>query len=157
MTPLLAVSAVVRGDGEVLMVRQRNAGDPHPIWGLPGGMVEDGELSDRAAVREVAEECGLKVGPPTRLLAVVQFPVPATLTALYFAFERPSGPDLVPADPDGDVLEAAWVPVGEAVARLADFPLAVMREPATACLREPSGPVRYWTWPDGPGGRATVV
>ncbi|MEV4290292.1 hypothetical protein AB0K40_32695 [Nonomuraea bangladeshensis] len=34
---VLAVTAVVRRDAEVLLVRQRNAGDPAAVWDLPDG------------------------------------------------------------------------------------------------------------------------
>ncbi|RAJ42421.1 ADP-ribose pyrophosphatase YjhB (NUDIX family) [Kitasatospora sp. SolWspMP-SS2h] len=56
-------------DGRVLLVRLRSAaGGPH--WGLPGGTVEAGAETPRAAaVREVAEELGLDRAPG-RLLAV---------------------------------------------------------------------------------------
>ncbi|SEU33609.1 NUDIX domain-containing protein [Nonomuraea wenchangensis] len=68
---VLAVTAVVRRDAEVLMVRQRNAGDPAPVWDLPGGMVETGEFPEAvvrlsangaAHVREPAVACLTRPG-----------------------------------------------------------------------------------------------
>ncbi|MEV0630797.1 NUDIX domain-containing protein [Nonomuraea wenchangensis] len=59
---VLAVTAVVRRDAEVLMVRQRNADDPAPVWDLPGGMVETGEFADEAVVREPAIGCLTRPG-----------------------------------------------------------------------------------------------
>lgn len=52
-TSAMAVAAVVRKDDHVLMVHQQNDGAPHPLWGLPGGMVEDGELAGQAASTDV--------------------------------------------------------------------------------------------------------
>lgn len=46
---VLTVSAVARRNGEVLLVQQRNVGNLAPVWDLPGGMVEDGEVADDAA------------------------------------------------------------------------------------------------------------
>ncbi|MEU6716900.1 NUDIX domain-containing protein [Nonomuraea sp. NPDC046802] len=68
---VLTVSAVARRDGEVLLVRQRNAGDLGSVWDLPGGMVEVGELADDAVLREIREETGLRADMPSRLLSIV--------------------------------------------------------------------------------------
>jgi len=59
----LAVGAVVlRGDGAVLVVRRGQA-PAKGSWTLPGGKVEPGESLERAVVREIAEETGLRVEP----------------------------------------------------------------------------------------------
>lgn len=52
-----AVSAVIFGDGKVLLHRRSDNGQ----WGLPGGSVEIGETVSQAMVREVKEETGLDV------------------------------------------------------------------------------------------------
>lgn len=44
-------------EGRVLLHRHRKLG----MWLPPGGHIEDGELPDEAAVREVYEETGLRV------------------------------------------------------------------------------------------------
>ncbi|KAB8188446.1 NUDIX domain-containing protein [Nonomuraea phyllanthi] len=71
---VLAASAIARRDGEVLLVRQRNAGDLGSEWDLPGGMVEDGELADEAVLREIQEETGLRADKPSRLLRCLARP-----------------------------------------------------------------------------------
>ncbi len=42
----------------VVLIRRKN---PPPGWALPGGFVEIGESLEEAAVREAAEETGLKI------------------------------------------------------------------------------------------------
>lgn len=60
-------SAVLIRDGRVLLCRSlRDA-----YWALPGGVIEPGEMSDRAALREVAEEVGA-AARIVRLLWVVE-------------------------------------------------------------------------------------
>jgi len=63
--PLLAVSAAVFRDGQVLIAK-RGIGPRAGLWSLPGGLVEPGEPMAEAAVREVEEETGIDaeiVGP----------------------------------------------------------------------------------------------
>lgn len=58
--PRVGVGAVVLDAGRVLLVRR---GQP-PLagkWSLPGGLLELGETTAEAVVREVAEECGLTI------------------------------------------------------------------------------------------------
>jgi len=59
-TPLLTVDLVIRvGDPRrIVLIRRRN---PPPGWALPGGFVDVGETVESAAVREAAEETGLRV------------------------------------------------------------------------------------------------
>jgi len=54
----VAVAALVDG-GKILLIR-RKRGDYVDLWGLPGGKVEPGERLSRAAVREMAEESGVR-------------------------------------------------------------------------------------------------
>jgi ADP-ribose pyrophosphatase YjhB (NUDIX family) len=60
-------SAVVIRQGRVLLCR--SAGDTY--WALPGGVIEPGEMSDHAALREFAEEVGAQA-QIVRLLWVVE-------------------------------------------------------------------------------------
>ena len=59
-TPLLTVDLVIRvGDPRrIVLIRRRN---PPPGWALPGGFVDVGETVESAALREAAEETGLRV------------------------------------------------------------------------------------------------
>ncbi|GAA1643517.1 hypothetical protein GCM10009828_085440 [Actinoplanes couchii] len=61
---------VVDGDGRLLLVR--HAGD-RQWWAVPGGGVDVGESPGEAAVREILEETGLRIGG-LRLLDVLGGP-----------------------------------------------------------------------------------
>lgn len=58
--PIVGVAAVVLCDGKVLLEKRRN--DPGKgQWSIPGGLIELGEKTKMALVREVKEETGLDV------------------------------------------------------------------------------------------------
>lgn len=124
---MIWVSAIVRSDGHLLMVRQRWE-DSADYWYIPGGRIEDGESPVDALARELREETGLT------LIAVgeVAYAVP---TGTVFEVARWSG---VPAceDPDGLVSEACFVPWAEAIDRLGEVPNDSMREPLRTYLRD---------------------
>lgn len=58
-SPLAGALAAVVRDGRLLLVQRAKEPDKG-LWGLPGGMVEDGETPEAAAVRELAEETGVE-------------------------------------------------------------------------------------------------
>ena len=81
-------AVVVDDDGRVLLVRHTYL----PGWYLPGGGVDPGETTRAAAVREVAEETGVAVVGPPRLIGLY-FNRRASRrdhVALY-VFDRPVG------------------------------------------------------------------
>lgn len=53
---------LVNDQGEVALIERRVA-MAWRFWAVPGGRLEDGETARAAAVREVAEELGLKLTP----------------------------------------------------------------------------------------------
>ena len=59
-TPRVAVGALVRREGKVLLVRRGNP-PQQGQWAVPGGSVDWGETLQQAAEREVLEETGIRV------------------------------------------------------------------------------------------------
>ena len=102
------------------MVRQAGPGED-PVWTLPGGRVEAGELLSEALVREVLEETGLAVEGVGRLAYFVQIDNRQDGwfgNVWTFDVAEWSG-EIAVADPDGFVSEAAWADLGDALKRLA--------------------------------------
>lgn len=161
----LLVCALVRRGPDLLMVREDMPGDPHACWVPPGGQVEPGELVHDALVRELREETGLRVPGPARLAFVSQYTVTGDPSWdgmwTVFAFEADAPPDqaLMPADPDGTVLEAAWVPVPEAIRRVARLSFRPRRDPLLHHLRNDTAwsEPRMWFWPDGTDADPVIV
>lgn len=58
--PLASCHALIRS-GDRFLIVQRGRPPFQGCWGLPGGGMELGETAPEAAVREVAEETGLRV------------------------------------------------------------------------------------------------
>ena len=56
----IGANTIVERDGGVLLVRL-NYGPRDGHWALPGGLVEDDETPEEAAVRETHEETGFHV------------------------------------------------------------------------------------------------
>jgi ADP-ribose pyrophosphatase YjhB (NUDIX family) len=58
--PIVGVAAIVLRSDQVLLVL-RGREPARGLWGLPGGMLELGEITAAGVRREVLEECGIEV------------------------------------------------------------------------------------------------
>ncbi|APU18035.1 NUDIX family protein [Actinoalloteichus sp. GBA129-24] len=90
------------------------------LWSLPKGHLEAGETSQQAAIREVAEETGIR-GTVLAPLGTIDYWFVAEdrrvhKTVHHFVIEAVGG-EL--SDEDVEVTEVAWVPLGELNERLA--------------------------------------
>lgn len=107
----IGVGVVVRRGDELLLVRERGR------WSLPKGGLDPGELLQEGARRECQEETGLDVRVGS-LAFVVEFHARSWGHHLQFFYEAQEiGGTLGPRDPDREVQEARFVPLG----RLREF------------------------------------
>lgn len=150
------VIALLTRDDAIVMVEQRHEGVP--IWLMPGGMVEAGELIHEALRREVAEEAGVRLTALGRVVAVSQLDRPAARTRVTFYLIEVVGWEgsLVPDDPDGEVVSAALVPLADASARLGST-WAAIREPLFAYLLGDAPTGSLWLFRETDGQQALVA
>jgi 8-oxo-dGTP pyrophosphatase MutT (NUDIX family) len=98
--------AVVRREGRLLMIRRAEDLERAPgYWGLPGGVLEQGESPLRGAVRELREELNLK-GTPVQLLGTQ----PSMTRAYELFWVEVQVDDPAPLRPRAEeVAEVRWV------------------------------------------------
>lgn len=112
-----------RNRGEKLEVALISVGDDNR-WQLPKGLVDKGESTEDAAVREVREEAGIDTRVVDRIDKVEYWYFAKENGSrvryhkyVYFYLLRYESGDV--AEHDDEVNEAQWVEIGEAVKRLA--------------------------------------
>jgi ADP-ribose pyrophosphatase YjhB (NUDIX family) len=104
----LAVAvAVIASPRGVLVVRRR---DHVPPWAFPGGKIEPDETPAEAAVREVAKETGLRVGPGGE---IGRCPHPATGRMIIYLACSPTGDTDPAVAASREVAEVRWASLDE--------------------------------------------
>ncbi len=123
---LLANALVVR-EGRVLLAASRYADRVQPLWNLPGGRQEAGELLSDTALRELREETGLR-GRVLGLAYLSESYDPEGTHFLATIFNVDAGQS--EARPGDERIEKlAWVPACE----LADYiAIPIVRDPLIA-------------------------
>lgn len=103
-----------RGGIEVCLVHRPRYGD----WSLPKGKLEPGEHPLRAALREVAEETGVRAVPQARLPSVRYRSQDRPKVVDYWSMRAVATGGF---QPDAEVDEVRWLAVDQAV-RLVSYP-----------------------------------
>jgi 8-oxo-dGTP diphosphatase len=91
-------AAVLRADGQVLMVQHRRR-DGSSYWQFPGGGLQDGETEEAAVLRELYEETGLAGTVVRRLFTI---PYKYGLSATFLVDVAPDAEAILGSDPEDE-------------------------------------------------------
>ena len=137
----LATALVRRGDA-VLLVASRYPNHPHPLWNMPGGRQQAGELLEHTVLRELREETGL-TGVVRELCYVSEsYDGEQHFTNFTFSVEADGEPRAQVSDAD-HIVACEWVGVNALPERLI---VRVVREPLLAYVN--GAPRRYAGYPE---------
>ncbi|MFF7409500.1 NUDIX hydrolase [Streptomyces lydicus] len=139
------VMGILRRGDEVLLVREGLGADGELLWSLPGGGVEDGELMHEALRREMREETGLRVGDPVRTAFLLHIDSERYPSAVAVAFEINEWSGNI-APRDGDIEQAAFFPLPDALRLLGELDSATQREPVVGYLSGHVAPGTTWLY-----------
>ncbi len=138
MTCIHLATALVRRDDMILLVASRYPNHERPLWNMPGGRQEPGELLTQTVLRELNEETGMH-GVARELCYISEsYDGEMHFTNFTFAVEAGGEPELSRAQND-HVVDACWVPLTEIAERIT---VAVVREPLLAFLHGSSAGAR---------------
>jgi len=146
----VAVYALLRRDGHVLLLRRAGSGFHDGELSLPAGHVDEGEDALSAVLREIGEELLVTVEPPDCRLALTghsgpERPGDDAYVDLFFTVDRWSGEPTV-GEPD-KTAELVWAPEldlpGDVIPYVAE---------AVAAILDGTGPrLLMWHWPERSG------
>jgi len=97
--------------GRVLLKREWRANRKDFTWGLPSGIIDKGETSEAAALRELQEELGFKAGKLTKLITV--FPTNHIRSQFHIFLAENLSPSMLQGD-EHEILEVSSLPFDEA-------------------------------------------
>jgi len=140
---VVAAAILLDSQGRVLLVGNDWQGHGRVRYTLPGGVVERGESTLDALVREVKEETGLEITGITHLAYAVHVEDRRRNDrAISFAFLARYQGLLNPRDPDGFIVEARFFPASEVRTIV---PIPPLRDPLVAYL-EDRVPGRFYSF-----------
>lgn len=123
----MAAYAVILRDDAILLARLATRISREELWTLPGGGLDHGEDPRDAAIREIAEETGLRA-EVSETARVYSAHVPYAwrdgarvdahaLRIVYDGWVAPDAPEPHVVEVAGSTSDAAWVPVDDVLAR----------------------------------------
>ena len=131
---VVAAAILLDRMGRVLLVGNDWQGFGNVRYTLPGGVVERGESTPNALIREVKEETGLVITNINHLAYSVHVEdVRRNDRAVSFVFLAEYDGLLNPRDPDGFIVEARFFPADEVEATI---PMPPLRDPLVHYLRD---------------------
>lgn len=112
--PMVTVDALVisRANGGSVLLIQRGHEPFKGCWAMPGGFLELDEELEAAALRELAEETGVRLASLTQLSvhgAVNRDPRGRVITVVYYAVID----ETIAAKAGDDAANAKWIPLAE--------------------------------------------
>jgi len=114
--PGAAAVVAVDESNRVCFVRQYRHGIADFLWEVPAGKLDKGEAPEICAVRELAEETGIRARTWTSMGLFL--PAPGIFTEVIYLYLA-RGLDIGTAAPDIDEeLELQWLPLDEALGRV---------------------------------------
>jgi ADP-ribose pyrophosphatase YjhB (NUDIX family) len=133
MTTHLASGIAIR-DGRLLLVASHYPNQPQPLWNLPGGRQQSGELLVETVVREFYEETQLRVHAGELAYVSESYDAERHFLCATFLVELDgeSSFDKLRMTAEDHVVAAQWVPLAEVRERIV---VAVVREPLLAYLQ----------------------
>ena len=145
------VTAIMRQNNALLMIKVQSPDHPAPFWSTVGGQVEAGETAHEALIREVKEETGLDVLEIGDLAYHVFIDFEGEdVEAQIYEVTKWEGSFNV-QDPDKEIIEAAFIPLDQALIELENLGYRPMSEPPLSYLRQesPNGTVWRYRYANG--------
>lgn len=150
MKAYVIVSAIVRLNDKILLVKHKGDFGSKPYWTLPGGTANEGEDIYSATRREILEETGLHAKKFNSLAYCTQhINHKRDWQSSVYVFEIEAQPKekLEMNDPDGDIREASFFSQKDAIALLNEGPFEVIKIPAVEYLSNPpQGSTPVWVF-----------